>query len=395
MTHSTPAAASKGRADRRALVVGGGIAGSSAAWWLERTGWDVVLVEENRDTSRGAYLIQLDRTALTILERMGATEIVEAVSFPAPAISLRLGRRPRPRTSSLDVGGYRLAHRGPLIGALLAHVPDAVEQRPGISLTALEHYADEVRARFSDGTVDAFDIVVGADGIHSTVRRMMLAPDSHSVYHNGVSHIWINLDQEMTTGNKAVVVGREGSLLQIYPYPGTARTLLVAALRVPADPDLPALLGQISVIAHRAGHDLANLADAIPSATEVRLTRFAQTRQSRWHTRRVVLVGDAAHCIDPLSGMGAHGALLGTSTLARELQATPDVTQAFAHYEARVRPFTQISQRATARTVEYFTHTDTRERLTTLIRGMGELAATLPTALSRIGRHSLAGRATP
>nr|WP_240964158.1 FAD-dependent monooxygenase [Streptomyces sp. C1-2] len=265
----------------------------------------------------------------------------------------------------------------------------------GISLTALEHHDDEVRARFSDGTVDVFDIVVGADGLHSTVRRMMLAPDSHSVYHNGVSHVWINLDEEMTTGDKAVVAGREGSLLQIYPYPGADRTLLVAALRVPEDPDLPALLDQISGITRRAGHDLANLADATPAATEARLTRFAQTRQSRWHTRRVVLVGDAAHCIDPLSGMGAHGALLGTSTLARALQSTPDVTRAFIHYEARVRPFTQISQRATARTVEYFARTGRRERLTTLTRGLGELAGTLPAVLSRSGRRSLAGRATP
>nr|WP_277348541.1 FAD-dependent oxidoreductase [Streptomyces sp. C1-2] len=78
------------------MVVGAGIAGSSAAWWLERTGWEVVLVEENRDTSRGAYLIQLDQTALGLLERMGASKIVEAASFPALAISLRLGRRPQP-----------------------------------------------------------------------------------------------------------------------------------------------------------------------------------------------------------------------------------------------------------------------------------------------------------
>ncbi|MFB4195547.1 FAD-dependent oxidoreductase [Streptomyces carpaticus] len=392
---AAPAAARKGRTRRRALVVGAGIAGSSAAWWLERTGWDVLLVDENRDTSRGAYLIQLDRTALDLAERMGATGIVEAVSFPAPAISLRLGKRPRPRTSSLDVGTYRLAHRGPLIGALFAHVPAAVEQRLGTSLTALEHHDDMVRAHFSDGTADAFDIVVGADGIHSTVRRMMLAPDAHCVYHNGVCHVWINLEADMATGDKAVVVGREGGLLQIYPYPETGRTLLVAALRVPENPDLPALLDQVSGITRRAGKDLANLADATPAATEVRLTRFAQIRQPRWYTRRVVLVGDAAHCIDPLSGMGAHGALLGTSTLARELRTTRDVTQAFARYEARVRPFARISQRATARTVEYFTRTGRRERLTTLAHGLGELAGTLPAALSRSGRRSLAGQATP
>ncbi|MFD3377567.1 MULTISPECIES: FAD-dependent monooxygenase [unclassified Streptomyces] len=80
------------------------------------------------------------------------------------------------------------------------------------------------------------------------------------------------------------------------------------------------------------------------------LTRFSQFRLPRWHTRRIVLVGDAAHCIDPLSGLGAHATLLGASTLAQSLPAAgEDVTAAFAAYEARIRPFVQLSQRVTAR----------------------------------------------
>ncbi|MFH8559873.1 hypothetical protein [Streptomyces sp. NPDC017988] len=85
----------------------------------------------------------------------------------------------------------------------------------------------------------------------------------------------------------------------------------------------------------------------------------------------------------------------GASTLARALRHTPDITEAFTRHGAYVRPFTQISQRATARTVQYFTHTGRKERLTTLTHGLGELAATLPAALSRSGRRSLIGQAAP
>ncbi|MFD3307178.1 FAD-dependent monooxygenase [Streptomyces sp. NPDC058694] len=78
------------------------------------------------------------------------------------------------------------------------------------------------------------------------------------------------------------------------------------------------------------------------------LTRFSQVRLPRWHTRRIVLVGDAAHCTDPLAGLGAHAALLGASTLAQSLPAAgEDMTAAFAAYEARIRPFVQLSQRVT------------------------------------------------
>ncbi|GAA2460088.1 hypothetical protein GCM10010405_50450 [Streptomyces macrosporus] len=138
------------------------------------------------------------------------------MSLPAPTISLRLGSRPLPRAATLNVGTHRPAHRGPLIGALLAHVPQPWNRGWGAP-TALEHHDSEVRARFSDGTVETFDTVIGADGVHPAVRRMMFAPGSHSDCHNGVSHLWTNRDEEMETRDKAVIVGRTRKGLQGIP----------------------------------------------------------------------------------------------------------------------------------------------------------------------------------
>ena len=202
--------------DGRALVVGAGLAGCAAAWWLDRYGWDVVLVDKELDPYPSSYLLQLDAEASRVLRLMGGAEILEEATFAAPEVSVRWGAR-RLREFTIDTGdGWRLSRRAVLLSRLFAHLPAAVEKRLGVELEALEHRSDGVVARFRDSSLEAFDMVVGADGLHSTVRGLTVAPESHSVYRNGLTHVWINADVPLP-GGRAVIAPREGMLSLIYP----------------------------------------------------------------------------------------------------------------------------------------------------------------------------------
>ncbi|WP_007023871.1 FAD-dependent oxidoreductase [Saccharomonospora iraqiensis] len=377
---------------RRALVVGCGMAGCAAAWWLEHEGWEVVLVDKKVDPHPSSYLLQLDTESVRVLRLMGGQEIIDRVAFAAPAMSVRWGRnRIRQLTIESD-DEWRLARRSVLLSRLFAHLPNTVQTRLGVGLEALEHRSDDVLARFGDGSAESFDLVVGADGLHSTVRRLILASEAHSVYRNGLTHVWINADVPLPN-RRAVIASREGMLSLIYPFQDTDQTSIMAVAPVPSptEPDEPMLVERVCDMVEGLGPDMHPVAVAARKSDDTKLTRFAQVRLPRWYTRRVVLLGDSAHCIDPVSGMGAHASLSGAKALAESLRDAGDVTVAFARFEMERRPFAETAQSITARTVEFSTGARRRGRVATLAGGVGDLVAAAPTALARFNSRMRAG----
>jgi len=374
------------------LVVGAGLAGCAAAWWLERAGWDVVLVEKEREPYPSSYLLQLDAEAARVLRQMGGTSILDEATYPAPDVSVRWGARRRREVTVRTGDGWRLARRAVLLSRLFAHVPAAVDTRLGLGLEALEHRHDDVVARFTDGATEAFDVVVGADGLHSTVRRLTLAPEEQSLYRNGVTHVWINADVPLP-GGRAVLASHEGMLSLIYPFTDTDQTSVLSLVPAGAVRDRSLLVERVCDAVARLGPDMRAVAAAARTSQDVKLTRFSQVRLPRWSTRRVVLLGDAAHCIDPVSGMGAHASLPGARALAEALSRSEETTTAFAQFEAEMRPFARTAQSITARAVEYGTATRGPERVAAVAGGVRDLLATLPAAVARRAARRRAGRA--
>ncbi|MHD0175186.1 FAD-dependent monooxygenase, partial [Corynebacterium diphtheriae] len=150
------------------------------------------------------------------------------MSTPSPATTFRLTKGARPLQMTFAGGSSRLAHRAQLIEKLLAHVPPGVETRLGCRLSSLEHRSDDVVARFDDETSGTFDLVVGADGVNSTVRSLVFSPREASLYRNGLSHVWATVDHTME-GPNAVVVGRHRTVVFTYPLPAVGATQIVAA----------------------------------------------------------------------------------------------------------------------------------------------------------------------
>lgn len=366
------------RRRKRVLIVGAGIAGSATAFMLARSGYDATVIDAAEAPYAGGYQILLDPIALEIMQQLGVQDIAHELSAPDPLVSLR---RNGSEVAEFEMTGYRMARRGDLVGRLSTRFAESVPTEFGKELVGIEQRLDAVRAHFADGSADDYDFIVGADGLNSTVRRLTVESSRSLVHTNGRLCLWVNVPGHLEGRSDAAVLtgNRLGAL--VFPYPDKDETLVVTAVKMGTTHRFePANLQPLAAdLLAGSGEDLAHFVDAVRHAPEekTRVTAFAQVRAPHWHARRVVLVGDAAHCIDPLSGLGAHGGLLGGSILAQELRRTPEDFDRAAHrYEARTRRFVQGAQHVTAGLLGLSTATGFGDRA----RGLAELARGAGTA---------------
>jgi 2-polyprenyl-6-methoxyphenol hydroxylase-like FAD-dependent oxidoreductase len=346
------------------LVVGAGIAGSGVAYMLTQDGHDVCVIDSVGEPHSGGYQILFDRTALRVMGQIGALEVVTALSTPTATVTVT--RRGKPLVE-IPMDGYRSARRGDLVGAISRYVARTVPVRFGCELSGVEQTPSGVVAHFADGASEGFDVIIGADGLNSTVRRLAVDVDRPSLYENGRQNLWVNVPGRIAATSQAFILLGGGLGAQVFPYTDRDETLVLTSFNLGRGRfDAARLLPRAADLLTSAGTQFAPFAEHVRNAPadSIRMTRFAQVRAPRWHARRVVLIGDAAHCIDPLSGAGAHGGLVGGAIFAEELRRTPkDIPGAAARYRRRLMPFVRSAQLLTAGLLERATARGIRQRL--------------------------------
>jgi len=149
------------------LVAGAGIAGSAVAFLLQQDGHEVQVVDAAPQPHAGGYQIQLDATALAVIERIGALDVVHKLSAPAAGITVV---RKHKQLFSFELNGYKAARPGDLVGAISRRISKTVPMQFNRELVSLEHKFAGIKARYRDGGAEGFDLVIGADGVNSTVR---------------------------------------------------------------------------------------------------------------------------------------------------------------------------------------------------------------------------------
>jgi 2-polyprenyl-6-methoxyphenol hydroxylase-like FAD-dependent oxidoreductase len=341
---------------RTVLVSGASIAGPVAAYWLARGGFDVTVVERMPAVrgGLGGHAVGLLGAAVDVVERMGLLPAVEAARTRTESIRfVRPGRRP------VDVAVADLVQalagvrnievmRGELAQLLNGAAREHVEYLFGDSITALNDDGAGVDVAFQHAPPRRFDLVVGADGLHSRVRRLAFGPESDFVHHLGPYLAVFTAPNDIGLENWQVWLREGDASAGIYTArDNTELRVNVGFFSEQLDLDHhDADAARRLVAEHTAGlgWQIPHLLESMWDAEDFYFDAMAQVRMDAWTRGRVALLGDAGYCPSPLSGQGTSLALVGAYVLAAELAATEDHRVAFARYDERMRPFVLLNQ---------------------------------------------------
>jgi 2-polyprenyl-6-methoxyphenol hydroxylase-like FAD-dependent oxidoreductase len=317
----------------RVIVVGGGIAGLSAAIGLRRTGHEVVVLERASRIDPVGAGITLFGNAMRALERLGVGEAV-AVRGAAATRSAILTWQGRELTSVPPdlLDGTIAVHRADLQAELAASAGDV---RLGVEVTAVEQADEAVAARGADGIVERGDLLVGADGVGSVVRRAVVeVPLRYAGYTawRGVSSVPV----EPGRLTESWGVGERFGLVDI----GHGRTYWFATKNAPeGERDEPEGRKAELVRRYSGWHEpIATVVDAVDETAILRNDVYYLDSLPSWSSGRVVLVGDAAHATTPGVGQGAAQAIEDAVVLAERLADGGDLATALGEYEQIRRP---------------------------------------------------------
>ncbi|MET8540778.1 FAD-dependent monooxygenase [Kitasatospora sp. NPDC004799] len=340
------------------LVSGAGIAGPALAHWLRRHGFTPTVVERAPGPRPGGQAVDLRGAGRTVVERMGLMERARALSVEQHGMAL-VDRRGR-TTARIPVdlfGGEGIVSeieilRGDLAD-LLHEATDGVEYLWDDTVTALDEDADGVTVTFENAPARRFALVVGADGLHSAVRRLAF-PDHGAHYRPlGGHHAWFTVhdpDLARALDGWFLMYNAPGGLVA-GARPGRLPGEVKASLGLRGAPpayDRRDTAAQRRLLAERfagAGWEVDRLLAGMHAADDFAFDSFGQIRLERYSRGRVVLLGDAGYSPSPLTGLGTSLALVGAYLLAGELAAAAgDFRTAFARYEERMRPYVARAQ---------------------------------------------------
>ncbi|MEU1803809.1 FAD-dependent monooxygenase [Streptomyces sp. NPDC019937] len=345
----------------RVLISGASIGGPALAYWLDRYGCQVTVVERAARLRPGGQAIDVRGSALEVCERMGVLAEIRAHSTGLRGMStVDDNGKELFSTTERTVSGGQLDRpdveilRDDLATILVGAGGKNIEYLFDDSIAALAQGPDEVAITFHSGVSRTFDLVVAADGVHSSTRGLVFGPEETFLRPLGsYLAVWtvpnyLGLDRWQV----------------VYPMTGGAWGGMVMSVRdntearvyVGFDSDEPPahVLGNRTSSEHKrlvaeryagARWEMPRLLEYMWGAPDFHFDAVAQIHMDTWSRGRVALLGDAGYCGSPASGQGTSMALIGAYVLAGELKAAGgDHTTAFAAYQRELRDFVTTNQ---------------------------------------------------
>ena len=337
-------------------INGAGVAGPTLAYWLHRCGHEPILIEKAPHLRTGGYVIDFWGVGYTMAERMGILPEVLEAGYSVKELRLV-------DTAGRTTGGFRAdvfgemvdgrftsLPRGDLAAAIYRTIEGRVETLFGDSITGLEEHDTGIHVSFEHGPARDFDLVIGADGLHSKIRELTFGPEHQFERQLGYYVAAFEIENYQP---------RDELVYVSYTIPGRqvarftlrdGRTMFLCVFTTEHMNGLePHGLAERKVLLHRvfdgAGWECPQIFTAINDVEDIYFDSITQIRIDTWSKGRVMLIGDAASCASLLAGEGTGLAMTEAYVLAGELhRAKGDYRDAFRRQEQLLRPFVEGKQ---------------------------------------------------
>jgi 2-polyprenyl-6-methoxyphenol hydroxylase-like FAD-dependent oxidoreductase len=340
---------------QRVLISGASISGLTTAFWLDRYGFDVTVVELAPHLRPGGHAIDVRGPGLEVAQRMGidATLRDRGTNLTGIAIVDSSGQEIFRSTQSTLTGGQLDSPdieimRDDLCQVLYENVGDRVEYIFGDSIAALTQDESGVDVTFATAGPRRFELVIGADGVGSGVRRIAFGPDERFVHAFGDMYVAVfSMPNFLGLERWEVIYQREdpfiGALVMGLGKDAVARTYLGFSAVEAVDDDLRDIDGQKRLLADRVadgGWVIPQIVDHMMRASDFHLYRLSQVRMDTWSRGRIVLIGDAGYAVSLGTGQATTVAMVGAYVLAGELAAhRDDLARGAIAYEDELRDY--------------------------------------------------------
>lgn len=332
---------------KNVLISGASIAGPALAFWLRRYGFDVTVVERFRGPRPGGQAVDVRGPALEVMERMGLGDQLRALNTGMRGMTMldSEGNEVFSSTERTITGGELASPDIEImrddLATMLIDAADGVEYLFDDTITAI----DGTRVTFERNAPRDFDVIVGADGLHSNVRRLVFGPEEQFISNLGTylgvftAPNFLNLDHWQVFQQGEVIGGG------VMSARANAECRVYMGFNGDVTFDYRDVEAQRRLLAEKFADATWEWQTALKhmwEAPDFHFDSMSQIRMDTWSKDRVVLLGDAGYSGSPLSGQGTSMALVGAYVLAGELRDDPDT--AFQRYEEILRPYVTANQ---------------------------------------------------
>ncbi|MFD3374236.1 MULTISPECIES: FAD-dependent monooxygenase [unclassified Streptomyces] len=337
------------------LVSGASIAGPAVAFWLQRYGFGVTVVEKSTGLRGGGYPIDVRGTAVEVARRMGILPQLQKAHIESRRLTFLNADGSEaaivhPQAVVGGVEGHDVeVPRGDLAEVLYGAVRDEVEFVFDDSIDVLTEHERGVDVTFRSGVQRSFDLVLGADGLHSRTRELVFGAEEQFHRYLGYCFAIFTVPNTFGLSHEALIWNTPGRAAALYAVKDSNELHAFLNFAQPEPPreifrDSEAQRDLVATTFAGDGWEIPAMVTAMRHANDAFFDTVSQVHMPCWSSGRVALLGDAAYAPSFLTGQGTSLALVGAYMLAGSLAAHRDHTAAFAAYERDVRPFVELNQ---------------------------------------------------
>lgn len=341
--------------NKRVLISGASIAGPAAAYWLARYGWEVTVTERAAQLREGGHNIDVRGAGREVARRMDIEQAIREATTGEKGTRFinshgaTIAEFPAATSGTAGATAELEILRGDLARIIIDADSTGVEYIFGDVITGINELPGEIVVNFQHGSKRSFDAVIVAEGINSRTRALAYG-DEPAIRHLGMYTSYFTIDRTRNDDGWAQWYNTtQGRAALLRPdNKGATRAALSFLSSRKGYEDLP-LQQQKTALRNRfadAGWEIPRMLEGLDSAEDMYLDYIGQVHAPSWAKGRVILLGDAAYCASPISGMGTSLALVGAYVLAGELASRPhNIGDAAGAYERLMRPYVNQAQR--------------------------------------------------